>query len=412
MVPTYSPGLPLTMAAFKAVGGENAVYLVVPLLGALSVWLTYVLGLHLAGATAGALAALMLLASPTFLFQLMWPMSDVPAMALWLAAVVLVLQPSSRSTAASGLAAAAAILTRPNLVVLAVPLLMLIALEQRTWRARIVAWLTWSAAAGIGVVADALINRHLYGSATFSGYGTFSTIYAAAHFWTNVVQFPRWLLQTESPLIVLSIAAPFVLRWRGTAGGARLAVWGMGLVAVVLLSYLWYTPYDNWTYLRFLLPAYPVLMASAAAVVVAVAPDAGARRTAMFAVVVVAVTAWGLWQGRPAFEVRASEARYRTAARLATGLPDNAVIICNQHSGSLRYYANRLTVRYEWLYPDVYSEAVQYLHSIGRPVFAVLDDWERDVFRMRYAGHADLSWLDRPAIVVADERVYFYKVSP
>ena len=81
MVPTYSPGLPMVMAAFKAVGGPNAVYYVVPLLGALTVWLTFVLGSRLAGPLAGLLAAAALLVSPAFLFQLMWPMSDVPAAA-------------------------------------------------------------------------------------------------------------------------------------------------------------------------------------------------------------------------------------------------------------------------------------------------------------------------------------------
>ena len=37
MVPTYAPGLPMVMAVFKAVGGADAVFYVVPLLGALAV---------------------------------------------------------------------------------------------------------------------------------------------------------------------------------------------------------------------------------------------------------------------------------------------------------------------------------------------------------------------------------------
>src|SRR5262245_23794276 len=77
MVPTYSPGLPMLMAAFKATGGANAVYYVVPLLGALAVWLTFILGRSISGSHAGAFAALALAVSPAFVFQLMWPMSDV-----------------------------------------------------------------------------------------------------------------------------------------------------------------------------------------------------------------------------------------------------------------------------------------------------------------------------------------------
>ena len=45
-------------------------------------------------------------------------------------------------------------------------------------------------------------------------------------------------------------------------------------------------------------------------------------------------------------------------------------------------------------------------------VSAVLDDWERDVFRARYAKVADLSWLDEPPLLVAARRVYFYAVLP
>src|SRR6266542_640673 len=43
MVPTYSAGLTIAMAGFKAIAGEQAIYWVVPLMGALGVWLTYLL---------------------------------------------------------------------------------------------------------------------------------------------------------------------------------------------------------------------------------------------------------------------------------------------------------------------------------------------------------------------------------
>src|ERR1041384_6144989 len=105
MVPLYAPGLPLLMAAFKAVGGEIALYLVVPLLGALAVWLTYRLGLKFGDGDRALLAAFALLVSPIFLTRMVWPMSDVPAMAWWLAAVVLAVEPSLARSALSGGAA-------------------------------------------------------------------------------------------------------------------------------------------------------------------------------------------------------------------------------------------------------------------------------------------------------------------
>ena len=409
MVPTYSPGLPIVMAAFKAIGGETAVYWVVPLTGALAVWLIYVLGARLAGGEAGVLAALALLVSPAFLFQLMWPMSDVPVMTWWLASTVLALGRTRYHAFGAGLLAAAAILTRPNLVLLAIPVAALIAMQQATWRGRLERAIVYGIAALPGPVAVATINTHLFGSPFSSGYGTFATIYSWRYFTPNVTQYPIWLLETQTPFVLLALVAPPLLRKSASPDAARIARFGLSFSLVLFLSYLWYTPYDNWTYLRFLLPAYPLLLAAAAAVFTCLAPTAPRRRPLAFVTLAVLLSAVGLWQGRAAFSVRAGESRALAAARFAAALPENAAIIANQHSGSIRYYANRVTLRYEWLEPDVYTEAIDYLHSIGRPVFVVLDDFERDIFRARYASVTDVSWLDKP-ILVAAKRVYFYAV--
>src|SRR5262245_3672514 len=109
MVPIYPPGLPLLMAAFKALAGDTAKYVVVPLLGGLTVWLTYLLGVRLAGPVAGTLGALALLVSPAFFFQLMWPMSDVPVTFWWLASILLALEAGWLPALGSGVACAAAI---------------------------------------------------------------------------------------------------------------------------------------------------------------------------------------------------------------------------------------------------------------------------------------------------------------
>lgn len=410
MVPTYSPGLPLMMAGLKAVGGERAMYAGVPLLGALAVWLTFWLGRRLGGDHAGLLAAFALLASPAFLFQLMWPMSDVPVMAWWLVAIVLALGTSKYHAAASGLAAAVAILTRPNLLVLALPVVALIMLREALWRQRVVRGLAFTLGVLPGPIAVAFINNHLYGSPFSSGYGTFATIYAGRYFAANLLHYPLWLVQTQTPFILLALAAPVLLRRRGQLDAGRLALFGLAFSLVVFLLYLWYTPFDHWTYLRFLLPAYPVMLAASAAAFVLTAPQAPRRRALAFTTLAVVLATWGLWQGRGAFTVHAEESRYRAAARFASVLPVNAVILCNQHSGSLRYYANRLTMRFEWLDPDMYAPAIEYLRASGRPVYVVLDESEREVFRSRYAGVADVTWLDAPPLLLASGRVYFYQV--
>jgi asparagine N-glycosylation enzyme membrane subunit Stt3 len=412
MVPTYAPGLPMVMALFKAVGGGDAAFYAVPLLGALAVWLTFVLGRRLGGPQAGVLAAAALLVSPTFLFQLMWPMSDVPAMAWWLAAMVLTITGTPALLAAGGLAAAMATLTRPNLVVLVIPMLAFVASRPGTAGDRIRRALLFALAAAPGPIAVATINQHLYGSTLASGYGTFATIYAGRHLLPNLVNYTTWLLQTQTPFIALAAAAPWLLGRRGDRSARPIVVFSVGMTAAVVFSYLWYQPFDHWTFLRFLLPSYPPLLALAAAAFTLLAPRARAGRLAAFAALIVVLAGWGFWTGRAAFQVRTEESRYVSAGRFARDLPPDAVILCNQHSGSLRYYANRITMRFEWLDPDMYVEALDQMRRLGRPVYVVLDDWERDVFRQRYGGVADLSWLDEPPLVVAARRVYFYTVVP
>ena len=412
MVPTYSPGLPLLMAAFKAVGGETAVYLVVPLLGALAVWLTYRLGLKCGGSDVAALASLALLVSPIFLTRSVWPMSDVPDMAWWLAAIVLAAEPSMPRSALAGGATAAAILTRPNLLPLALLVGVLILVRSGSVRAGLPRAAVFTLAMLPGPIAVGILNTHLYGSPLDSGYGAVNTIYATSYFMTNVVRYPRWLIETQTPFILLALAAPVLLRRTGRLRESRLALFSVSFFTGVLLLYLWYTPYDDREYLRFLLPSLPVMLAAAAAAFGALAPSAPRARAAAFAAVAVFLVVWGVWQGRDAFRTRGYEARYRAAARMAAALPENTLILCNLHSGSIRYYANRMTLRFEWLAPDVYAAALEEMRKSGRPLFVVLDGSERDAFRARYSGVADLSWLDQPPTLIAAKGVFFYQLWP
>ena len=102
--------------------GDRGAFLVVPLCGALTIWLTYVLGCRVFDAPGIALwGACLVATSPVFLYQLMNAMSDVPVTAAWTLALVLTL---SRRPLAAGLAMTVAIAIRPNLVPLAGVLLV------------------------------------------------------------------------------------------------------------------------------------------------------------------------------------------------------------------------------------------------------------------------------------------------
>ena len=120
IAPTYPPGLPMVMAVFEKSTGPESVFWVIPILAALLVWATYLLGVRLHSPAVGAIASVLVATSPPVLIQLTAaPMSDVPAAAWWTLAMVLATIDRRISAFGAGSAAGVAILTRPNLVPLA-----------------------------------------------------------------------------------------------------------------------------------------------------------------------------------------------------------------------------------------------------------------------------------------------------
>lgn len=251
LVPICSPGLSLAMAAFRT--ARLSPFLVVPLLGAAVVWLTFVIGRAVDRPTTGAAAAVLAMCSPTFLYQLVQPMSDVPATAWWLSAVACVLaRRGARWPVYAGLAVSAAILTRPNLAPLALVLVGYLALAGEGTAVRRLA----SFAAGLipGALLLAFVQRAMYGSPLATGYGSVGELMAVEHVGPNLHRYTSWLLGAHTPVLLLALAAPFAAR------GNR-AVWLLlALAATTLACYLPYTVFDDWWYTRFLLPAIPALI--------------------------------------------------------------------------------------------------------------------------------------------------------
>jgi len=399
MVPIYPIGLPLTMAAMKGVLGEWGAYVISPLCGALLVWLTYLLGRSLHRPETGLLAASALAFSPVFLFYLMVPMSDVPVSAWWTAAIVLALTPQSKwRLLASGGVTALALLTRPNLVVLVAPLAVLVVhgAESNTIRIKRLLW--WGIPAAAGALGVAASNTALYGSPWQSGYGSLAALYSPHYAWPNVVQFTTWLLRTQTPFIFLALLAR---TWH--------ARWCVAFAACVFACYVCYLPFDNWTYLRFLLPAIPMLVVAASETLVTFVRRHGLPNGVVLAAALI-LACVGLWQGRAAFSIGSVEARYRAAADVVRTLPADAVVVSNLHSGSIRSYANRMTLRYEWLGANEYADALRTLRGHGHQLYALLDGAEVAEFRTRYQGVADLAWMDGLPLDVINGSVYLYAI--
>lgn len=246
-------------------GGTPAAFLIVPFFGALLVGATYIVGARY-GARIGMASAAIVASTPVFLLQLVQPTSDVPAAALWILAVAGVTSTRRRSAIVGGVAAAAAIVMRPTLGPLAVPLgLFLLLRPERLWRERVGAAARFAAAAAAGLVCVALTQS--YGSLLGSGDGAGGFLFDVENIQPNAIRYATWLSQTLTPGWVLAAAAPFLLPGALT----RLFLW-MFLVNVA--CYLPYAVFDDWSSLRLLLPTIPLVVVLAVAVI-----DAVCRRT-------------------------------------------------------------------------------------------------------------------------------------
>jgi len=421
IVPIYPPGLPLLMAAAQAVAGFCGAFVVVPLCGALTIWLTFLLGRRLFDSPAISLVGAALVASsPVFLYQLMNAMSDVPVTAFWTLALVLAVR---RRPLTSGLAMTVAIAIRPNLAPLAAVLVVWMWASDIAAARRGRSAARFAAGVSPAIVFIAVLNAVLYESPLTSGYGTTGDLFVGEPA-TNIVNYARWIADVETPIVGLAfvyIAMPRIFP-PPRLPSARLLLGGT--IAVTLLSYVFYRPFDVWWYLRFLLPMWPAMMlATAAAIDTVVARSLGWRNerpgrsmnASAHAIVMASIATLIVWHGvhvaasRGVFDLGRTERSYIDVARfVADHTEPNAVVLSHQHSGSLGFYAGRLTLRFDVLDPVWLDRAFTYLESIGRRPYLVLDGGEVEAFRHRFAGASRAGGLDAPPLAALNGVVFVY----
>jgi hypothetical protein len=416
--PICPAGLSLAMAPFLVIGGPDAAFAVLPLFAVLLVLATYGAGVRF-GARVGVAAALLAACSPVFLYQAVQPMSDVPAAALWMTAVALATGTGRHDALGSGLATGAAIVMRPNLVPMGIAIgLFLLLRPERTRRGRHRAALTYAAASVPGCLAVAALQYTFFGSPLSSGYGSFDELFGAEHIWPNLQRYVPWLLETHTPLIALALAAVVLLP------GALSALF-VGLFVVNLALYLPYIEFEDWSFLRFLLPSLPLLLilmtASADAIVgrvlfaVAHASRApawrwGWVRDAVLGVLVLVLGFVYLREARDrqAFRLQTLEARFERAGfYVRERLPANALVITSWHSGSVRFYGNRQTMVWTALDPEWLERALAFIERRGYEPYLLFERWEEPLFRARFAG-TSTGALDWPpaAEIAAQVRIY------
>jgi len=385
MVPTYAPGLPLLMAA-ATVAGPCGPFFVVPLCGGLFVWWTYLLGLRAAGSLTGALAAVTVAGSPVVLYQNLNPMSDVPAGAFWTGALTFALGSRRRDTATSAILTAIGLLIRPNLLLLVgVPLLAVLLVS--SGRERWLRGALFCAPAFVVAIAIAALNTYWYGAPSKSGYGDASALYAWSNVWPNAKLYGSWLRASETPAVLVAVLAflPMVLR-----GLNRTAIGMCALMTLIAVgSYLGYFQFDVWWYLRFFLPAggaFAVLVASGFVALARLPPAPIGRVAAAVAFALFLAARISFAEDNGSFgSMREGERRYIDVGEFVERhLPENAALFSMQHSGSLRFYSGRLTLRYDWLRKEWARDVPAAVEHAGYHPFLVIDDWETTGVRQHW----------------------------
>lgn len=399
MVPTYAPGMPLLMVPARAIASCGP-YLVMPLCAALLVLCTFHLGRRLFDTGTAIVAAAMLACSPILVFMSLTPMADVPAAAFWIAALTVAFRRTGIATFLAALLTSVAILIRPNLVPLAIfPWLMAI-VRCTTIREATSATVIFAAGSLWGPLSVAWINSTLYGSALTSGYGDMGPSFSIANGFANLQRYPAWWLESQGPLGVLCLIS--VWRRRGERAREFAVVLAFAVSAIAL--YLFYLPFDAWWYLRFVLPAVPVLLLLCADAVAWIARRTSTTFAVAMAIVTVFAASHSSWfmETHDVLGTGVGEERYpEIALHAGAVLPADAVVITMQHSGSLRYYTGRMIVRWDNLDPAWLDRTAAFLRERGLATYALHEDFEEKDFRERFSGQQLLAELDRGPIATA-----------
>jgi hypothetical protein len=403
-VPTYPPGLPWLEAVALRTGGEAFAIRGLPLLAGLAALIAaWYLALPLAGPAGAAFVVTCLASLPTFLYQSLQPMSDVPALAAWLLALALARQPSRLATCAAACATVVAILIRPNLAPLVLPVAWQAALpaDNRSRPVRPALVVCAAAAAAIAIVAA--VQAYLYGSPLQSGYGRASELFDLHHIPENLRLYGAWIQEGIAWPARLALAAGTIgLVWRAARDRSWRPPAVMALTVVAL--YLVYIPFDSWTYLRFVLVPLAIAPLGVAYLFRLLKTSRYARWTfpvTMVVLAVVATTNLRLARELTVYGVRAREYRYEAAGRFVRDhLPGSVVVVAVQHSASAAYYSGRPVIRPDLLSPESFRAFLAWAAREHRPIAFVLDESEPTVLRARFGdvGPTALDWPPRAEI--------------
>lgn len=389
IAPTYPIGVSSVMALFSIIGGSGGIYFVAPVMGLITLFCAYRVAREWYDADTALLATALIAWNPLIITYSKQPMSDIAAtmwltLALWMA-----VKASTSSAFVAGLAGGLAIITRPALLI-GGALVPMLTFKGDAPRRRV---LISAGGLAIGVAIQMTIQQVLFGSPFSTGYGSTSSLFSTDHVDNNLGIFGRHLWSVLGPLFVPGlilglIAARPEPRWKPAA-----------MFGCVAFPYVFYLPFDHWETLRFLLPGLVPLTIVAADGLMKIARVT--RKPWATAVVVTAMMSIVVWRSEDllrrssVWDVATLEARYPLAGEwVNVNTPLESVVLANQHSGSLRWYGKRQTLRWDFIAPDQLVASVRELQAKGATVYVALEGDEVGMFEQRFSGVIDQLQVD------------------
>jgi hypothetical protein len=382
MYPTYPMGMPLCIllgSIFLGWGAGPSVVIWLHAMACLAATLLFFRQLKV-GRELSLLGAMILGTSPLFLFMSLQTMSDTPA-TLWATLTVLACLRSSGKpiyAALAGVVFSYALLVRPTALLMAFPVVLLLPPTRRHY-------LLFIGGAAPVLAGIAALNRMVYGSALATGYGNVYDLFGVRFLHETLLNYVSSLPKELTPLVALIIIFPFVRG--GIASRQKVGLW-LWILALFGFYSVYFCTHETWWYLRFVLPAFPPLIAIAMLVL-----SPAARKWPHFAMagwilLAAGILAWNAnWTSKlAATAIGDFEQVYpETCDYLRLRTPPASVVMCMQASGAVFYYTNDVIVRSDSIGNNDFMRIAGACEKSNRSIYMVLFPFERDAALARFS---------------------------